>query len=61
MTKKDAAVFKDKLEACFNRLQKLAIKSTLPNMELLTASLYDIRDMFQTLDKEEKEDAADTE
>ena len=61
MTKKDVAVFKDKLEASFNRLQKLAIKSTLPNMELLTASLYDIRDVFQELDKEEKEDAADTE
>lgn len=43
---------KEKLEGCFNRLQSLDIKSTLHNMETLVQSLYDIRDVYQELDKE---------
>ena len=47
----------DKLEAAFNRLQNLQIQPTLKNMELLTASLYDIRDVFLDLEKNAKEES----
>ena len=52
---------KEKLEACFHRLQTLDITPTLANMEKLVQTLYDIRDVFNELNKEEAEDAPDTE
>ena len=48
---------KEKLEACFNRLQELDIKPTLVNMELLVQTLYDLREIYNEL----KEDAEDGE
>ena len=61
MMQSNTAALRDKLEASFARLQNLEIKPTLRNMELLTASLYDIRDVYKELEKEEAEDAPDTE
>lgn len=46
-----------KLEAAFQRLQNLQIQPTLSNMELLTASLYDIRDVFLDLEKNTEEES----
>ena len=40
---------KEKLEACFNRLQGLEIKPTLENMEILIQTLYDLRDVYNEL------------
>ena len=40
---------KEKLEACFDRLQALDIKPTLTNMELLVQTLYDLRDVYNEL------------
>ena len=40
---------KEKLEACFERLQTLEIKPTLDNMEKLVQTLYDLRDVYQKL------------
>lgn len=39
----------EKLEACFNRLQGLDIKPTLSNLEKLTQTLYDLRDIYNEL------------
>lgn len=61
MMQSNIAAMRDKLETSFARLQNLEIKPTLRNMELLTASLYDIRDVYKELEKEEAEDAPDTE
>ena len=47
---------KEKLEACFNRLQNLEIKPTLNNMEILIQTLYDLRDIYNEL-KEGEDDA----
>lgn len=43
----------EKLDASFNRLQDLQIKPTLPNMEILVATEYDLRDIYEALKKEE--------
>ena len=51
---------KEKIEACFERLQKLDIKPTLSNMELLVQTLYDLRDVYQSLEKEGEQDASDS-
>jgi len=40
---------KEKLEACFERLQSLDILPTLSNMEKLTQTLYDLRDIYAEL------------
>lgn len=45
----------NKIESCFNRLQTLDIKPTLNNMEKLTQTLYDLRDIYNEL-KEGAED-----
>lgn len=55
---------KEKLEACFRRLQTLEIQPTLGNMEKLLNTLYDLREVYNELNKEGDEDgraAADTE
>lgn len=40
-----------KLTACFERLQGLDIRPTLPNMEALVQTLYDLREIYQELGK----------
>lgn len=45
---------KEKLEACFMRLQGLEIKPTVTNMEALLQSLYDIRDVYGKLKEMEE-------
>ena len=52
-------MMKEKLEAVFDRLQTLDIKPTQHNMETLLQSLYDLREVYNTLVKEE-ENAADS-
>ena len=52
---------KEKLEACFERLQALDIKPTLTNMELLLQTLYDLREIYDILDKGGEKHEADTE
>ena len=48
---------KEKIEACFMRLQGLDIKPTLTNMEKLVQTLYDLREVYEQLkDKEADED-----
>ena len=44
---------KEKIEACFSRLQELDIQPTLPNMEKLVQTLYDLRDVYQMLGGDE--------
>ena len=46
---------KEKLEAVFDRLQTLDIKPTLTNMETLVQCLYDLRDVYDILTKEEED------
>lgn len=40
---------KEKLEACFERLQRLDIKPTQNNMEILLQTLYDLRDIYNEI------------
>lgn len=44
---------KEKLEACFERLQRLNIVPTLENMEILVQTLYDLRDVYNQIGKGE--------
>ena len=44
---------KEKLEACFERLQQLDIRPSLSNMELLVQTLYDIREVYNMIGGEE--------
>ena len=48
-------IMKEKIEACFERLQGLDIKPTLTNMEILVQTLYDLRDVYNSI----KEDNTD--
>lgn len=51
----------EKLSACFDRLQTLDIKPTLSNLEKLTQTLYDLREIYQELEgKEDGRPAADS-
>lgn len=43
----------EKVESCFNRLQTLEIKATLSNMETLVQTLYDLREIYQELARDE--------
>lgn len=47
---------KEKLQAAFERLQTLQITPTLTNMEKLVVSLYEIREVYQELDKDGADD-----
>ena len=49
----------EKLEACYERLQGLDIKSTVTNMEKLLQSLYDIREAYQELKEGEEHDGSE--
>ena len=48
----------EKLEACFERLQRLDIRPTLSNMEILLQTLYDLRDVYLELKKERENNAS---
>lgn len=49
----------EKIERCFERLQKLDIKPTLTNMETLVQTLYDLREIYNEI-KEGKDDGRKT-
>lgn len=49
----------EKLEACYERLQGLAIVPTVSNMEKLLQSLYDIKEVYQELKKGENHDGSE--
>lgn len=51
-------IMKEKIEACFNRLQGLDIKPTLTNMETLVQTLYDLRDVYNELERMEQDGRA---
>ena len=40
---------KDKIKECFDRLQTLDIVPTISNMEKLLQTLYDLRDIYQSM------------
>ena len=40
---------KEKIEACFTRLQGLEIKPTVENMEILLQTLYDLREIYNSM------------
>lgn len=42
----------EKLMASFDRLQGIQIQATIPNMEKLLQTLYDLRDIYNGLNKE---------
>ena len=43
---------REKIEACFRRLQTLDIRPTLENMEKLVQTLYDLREIYNRLEEE---------
>ena len=47
---------KEKLEACFDRLQSLDIRPSLGNMEKLVQTLYDLRDVYQYFEEEDADE-----
>lgn len=46
---------KGKIDDCYQRIQNLDIKPTLANMERLLQTLYDLREVYQALEKQEAE------
>lgn len=52
---------KEILEVCFGRLQRLDIKPTLNNMELLLQTLYDLRKIYNEMGKDDGREKADPE
>ena len=44
---------KEKLSACFDRLQTLDIKPTKKNMEALLQTLYDLQEIYNELEEAE--------
>lgn len=51
-------MMKEKIEACYNRLQTLEITATLENMEKLVQTLYDLRSVYQEMERTENDDGA---
>lgn len=47
---------KEKLTACFDRLQTLDIAPTLGNMEKLVQTLYDLQEVYRELTEKEAKD-----
>ena len=47
---------KEKIEACFNRLQKLTIPVNVTNTEILLQTFYDLRDIYNALENKEREE-----
>lgn len=54
-------MMKEKLEACFNRLQTLEIQPTLANMEKLVQTLYDLRELYNELEENDGRTETDPE
>ena len=50
---------KEKLKACFEKLQGLDIQPTLGNMETLVQVLYWLREVYQELEEDENERGAE--
>lgn len=44
---------KEKIEACFMRMQQLDLKPTEHNMEILLQTLYDLKDVYNKLKEAE--------
>ena len=40
---------KEKIKLCFERLQKLDISPTVNNMEILLQTLYDLREVYNSI------------
>ena len=51
---------KEKMEKCYRRLQTLDIKSTKNNMETLLQCLYDMKDIYDELERMETDERAET-
>ena len=51
---------KEKVEACFKRLQSLDIAPTLNNMEKLVKTLYELRDVYNELERMRAENERST-
>lgn len=45
----------EKLERCYERLQRLEIVPKLENLEILLQTLYEIREVYQELKRKETE------
>lgn len=54
-------MMKEKLEACFDRLQTLEIQPTLANMEKLVQTLYDLRELYNKLEEDDGRTETDPE
>lgn len=46
----------EKVDVCFQRLQRLEIKTTEANLELLLQTLYDLRAVYNELKKGDKDE-----
>lgn len=44
---------KEKISACYDRLQGLDIKPTRKNMEVLLQTLYDLQEIYNELEEKE--------
>jgi hypothetical protein len=53
-------MMKEKIDACYKRLQTLDIAPTRANMEALLQTLYDLRDIYEELEREGVTDAGRT-
>lgn len=47
---------KEKIIACYERLQTLIMMTTLENTEKLLQTLYDLREIYNDLEKEDTND-----
>ena len=45
---------KEKISACFDRLQTLDIKPTVGNLEAILQTLYDLREVYNELERIEE-------
>ena len=51
---------KERIKECFERLQRLEISANLTNMEILVQTLYDLRDIYQSMEDDDGRDETDT-
>lgn len=51
---------KEKIQGCFERLQKLELPPTVTNMEKLLQSLYDLREVYAKLERMGADDRVET-
>ena len=49
---------KEKISACFDRLQTLDVKPTVGNLEALLQTLYDLREVYNELERTEENERA---